>query len=89
MRPTLLLLATLCSAPAFAQSPVINNASIDSSGAQYQGNMAVNQAAGDFSQQANARALANGHGASATTQKATNTELPMACRNEACCSTVV
>ncbi|HHJ1299221.1 adhesin [Pseudomonas sp. P1B16] len=68
MRPTLLLLATLCSAPAFAQSPVINNASIDSSGSQYQGNLTVNQAAGDLQQQANARAIAVGHEASATTQ---------------------
>ena len=68
MKRSLLMLATLLTAPAFAQSPIVNNASIDSSGAQYQGNMAVNQAAGDFSQQANARALANGHGASATTQ---------------------
>lgn len=68
MKRSLLILATLLTAPAFAQSPIVNNASIDSSGAQYQGNMAVNQAAGDFSQQANARALANGHGASATTQ---------------------
>ena len=68
MRHTLLLLATLCSAPAFAQSPVINNADIDSSGSRYQGNLTVNQAAGDLQQQANARAIAVGHEASATTQ---------------------
>ncbi|MEG0248077.1 MAG: adhesin, partial [Pseudomonas sp.] len=61
MRHTLLLLATLCSAPAFAQSPVINNADIDSSGSRYQGNLTVNQAAGDLQQQANARAIAVGH----------------------------
>ncbi|WP_194790681.1 adhesin [Pseudomonas sp. UFMG81] len=68
MRHSLLILATFCSAPAFAQSPIIDNATIDSSAAQYQGNMAVNQAAGDFQQQANARALASGHAASATTE---------------------
>ncbi|MBH3429840.1 adhesin [Pseudomonas alkylphenolica] len=70
MRHTLLILATLCSAPAFAESlvPVINTATIDNSGAQYQGNMAVNQAAGDLQQQANARAFAVGHEASATTE---------------------
>ncbi|NWL21012.1 adhesin [Pseudomonas umsongensis] len=70
MNRTLLLIAMLCSASTFAQSPVpvINNADIDGSGAQYQGNFAVNQAAGDLQQQANARAIAAGHNASATTE---------------------
>ncbi|WP_422419215.1 adhesin [Pseudomonas sp. GZD-222] len=68
MRHTLLILATLCSAPALAQPPVINNANIDSSGMQYQGNLTVNQAAGDQQQQANVRAFAIGHSASATTE---------------------
>ncbi|WP_085678280.1 MULTISPECIES: adhesin [unclassified Pseudomonas] len=70
MRQTLLILALLSSGPALAQSPVpvINDATIDNSGAQYQGNFSVNQAAGDGQQQANARALATGHGATATTQ---------------------
>jgi hypothetical protein len=68
MNRSLLLLAMLCSASTFAQPPVINNADINASGAQYQGNVGVNQAAGDFQQQANARAIAIGHGASATTQ---------------------
>jgi len=68
MRHTLLILAMFCSAPAFAQQPVINTADIDSSGKQYQGNLAVNQAAGDLQQQANARAIAAGQNASATTQ---------------------
>ncbi|MEN5202154.1 adhesin [Pseudomonas wadenswilerensis] len=68
MRHTLLILATFCSAPAFAQPPIINNANIDSSGKQYQGNLTVNQAAGDQQQQVNARAIAVGRGASATTQ---------------------
>ncbi|MFJ4395150.1 adhesin [Pseudomonas sp. NPDC089395] len=70
MRQSLLILATLCSATALAQSPVpvINSANIDSSGAQYQGNLSVNQAAGDLQQQANARALATGTTAAANTQ---------------------
>lgn len=70
MRQTLFILALLSSASALAQSPVpvINNANIDSSGAQYQGNFSVNQAAGDGQQQANARAIATGHEAAATTQ---------------------
>ena len=66
----LLMLAAVCSAPAFAQSPVpvINNADIDSSGSRYQGNLSVNQAAGDQQQQANARAIAVGPEANASTQ---------------------
>lgn len=70
MKHTLLILAALCSAPAFAQSlvPVINNADIDNSGARYQGNFSVNQAAGDQQQQANARAIAVGPEANASTQ---------------------
>ena len=68
MNRTLLIIAMFCSASTFAQSPVINNADIDGSGTQYQGNLAVNQAAGDLQQQANARAIAAGHGANATTQ---------------------
>ncbi|MDD2050372.1 adhesin [Pseudomonas putida] len=68
MRHTLLILAAICSAPAFAQSPVVDNATIDNSGKQYQGNLTVNQAAGDLQQQANVRAFATGHNASATTE---------------------
>ncbi|MEO6680007.1 MAG: adhesin [Pseudomonas sp.] len=68
MNRSLLIIAMLCSASSFAQSPVIDNATIDSSGAQYQGNLGVNQAAGDQQQQANARAIANGHNANASTQ---------------------
>jgi hypothetical protein len=68
MTRTLLTIAMFCSASTFAQSPVVNNANIDGSGMQYQGNLSVNQAAGDQQQQANARAIAAGHGASATTQ---------------------
>lgn len=68
MKHTLLILVSLCSASAFAQGPIIDTATIDRSGAQYQGNLSVNQAAGDLQQQANARAFAIGHNASATTQ---------------------
>lgn len=70
MKHTLLILVTLCSTSTFAQSPVpvINNADVDSSGSRYQGNLSVNQAAGDQQQQANARAFALGPEASATTQ---------------------
>lgn len=68
MNHKLLIVAMLCSASSFAQPPIINNAEIDGSGSQYQGNFAVNQAAGDQQQQANARAIAIGDSASATTQ---------------------
>lgn len=67
MKLTLLYLA-LCSSLAFAGSPVVDNATLNSSGQGYTGNVTVNQAAGDQQQQANARAIAIGHGASATTQ---------------------
>ncbi|WP_313457238.1 adhesin [Pseudomonas sp.] len=70
MRITLLVLTLLGSASALAQSPVpqINDVTIDNSGARYQGNFSVNQAAGDQQQQANARALSSGDAARATTQ---------------------
>lgn len=68
MNRSLLIVAMFCSASTFAQSPVIDNAVIDNSGMQYQGNLSVNQAAGDLQQQANARAIAVGQSASATTQ---------------------
>ena len=70
MKPMLLILATLCSAAALAQSPVpvLDNADIDSSGSHYQGNLSVNQAAGNQQQQVNARAIAVGPAANASTQ---------------------
>ncbi|WP_416425399.1 adhesin [Pseudomonas sp. App30] len=69
MKPTLLFIALLGCASAFADSsvPVVNNAVISNAGVGYNGNMAVNQAAGDQQQQANARAIASGTQASATT----------------------
>lgn len=53
-----LLLFTLLSASALADG-VANNAVISGSGSTYRGSLAVNQAAGDSQQQANARAIAN------------------------------
>ncbi|QXH49093.1 adhesin [Pseudomonas fakonensis] len=67
MKPVLIL-ATAFALPAFAQPPVVNTSTIDASGARYQGVLSVNQAAGDQQQQANARAIALGHDASANTQ---------------------
>ncbi|MDL5592342.1 adhesin [Pseudomonas kribbensis] len=69
MKFSLIFVALLTSTSAMADSnvPVVNSASIDSTGAQYSGNMGVNQAAGDQSQQANLRSIAVGHSASATT----------------------
>lgn len=69
MKRTLLVIALLGCTGAFADSgvPVINNAVIDSSGQGYVGNMAINQASGDQQQQANARAIASGGQANATT----------------------
>lgn len=68
MNRSLLIIAMFCSASTFAQGPIVNNADINNSGTRYDGNFAVNQAAGDQQQQANARAIANGPAASATTQ---------------------
>ncbi|EJZ58533.1 MULTISPECIES: hypothetical protein [Pseudomonas] len=69
MNRSLIFLALLASTSAMADSsvPVQNSANIQDSGAQYNGNFGVNQAAGDQSQQANVRAIANGPSASATT----------------------
>ncbi|TDJ75949.1 adhesin [Pseudomonas putida] len=68
MRHSLLITALFCSTSALAQSPVVDTAIIDSSASRYEGNMAVNQAAGDQQQQANARAFAVGPRASANYQ---------------------
>jgi len=57
-----LLLFTLLSASALADG-VANNAVISGSGSTYRGSLAVNQAAGDSQQQANARAIANANAA--------------------------
>lgn len=62
-----LVCITLSSASALAASPVLDSARIDSSASAYQGNFSVNQAAGDALQQANARAIAIGSAAGATT----------------------
>lgn len=57
---TLLCLALGCATSALAASPVVDNASIDASGRAYQGNLNINQAAGDALQQANVKAMAIG-----------------------------
>ncbi len=67
MKTSLLYLALFCANAALAASPVQDNASIDNSAANYKGNLSINQAAGDQQQQANARAIAIGHEAQATT----------------------
>ena len=60
------LIATLlATSSAFAASD--NNATINDSGANYHGNVSLNQAAGDQQQQANIRAIAIGTEARATT----------------------
>ena len=76
MNRTLIFLALLGSTSAMADSGVntVNNANLDNSGANYKGNLMMNQAAGDQQQQINNRAIAIGSEASATgsiTQKIT------------------
>ncbi|MFJ4374597.1 adhesin [Pseudomonas japonica] len=66
MKASLLFLAMFCSATALA-APVQDNANVDNSARRYQGNLSINQAAGDMQQQNNSRAIAIGHEASATT----------------------
>ncbi|MBB4864044.1 hypothetical protein HNP46_002908 [Pseudomonas nitritireducens] len=64
----LVLPLLLCSASAFSADPsTINNASIDNAVRNYRGVASVNQAAGDEQQQSNARAIAIGTNAQATT----------------------
>jgi hypothetical protein len=62
MNRALLFLTLLGCTCAMADSavPVVNNATLQNSGAQYNGNLAVNQAAGDQQQQINSRAIAIG-----------------------------
>ncbi|WP_256829525.1 adhesin [Pseudomonas sp. Pse1] len=76
MNRTLIFLALLSSTSAMADSAVntVNDATLDNSGANYKGNLMMNQAAGDQQQQINNRAIAIGSEASATgsiTQKIT------------------
>lgn len=70
MTRSLLVLAMFCSCAALADSgsPVVDQAVLNSSGQNYQGNFSVNQAAGDQQQQINGRAIAIGTDAQATGQ---------------------
>lgn len=69
MKHSLIFIALFASTCVLADSnvPVQNDATIQNSGAQYNGNFGVNQASGDQSQQANVRAIAIGTSASAST----------------------
>lgn len=70
MTRSLLVLAMFCSCAALADSssPVVDQAVINSSGQNYQGNFSVNQAAGDQQQQVNGRVISIGTDAQATGQ---------------------
>lgn len=69
MKPALLLLALFGSCAVFADPgvAVINDANLQDSGSRYTGNLNVNQAAGDQTQQTNVRAIAIGTEAHAST----------------------
>ena len=68
MKHTLIFIALLGSTCAMADSAVnvVNNATLSNSGANYKGNMMMNQAAGDQQQQVNSRAIAIGTEATAS-----------------------
>lgn len=68
LKTSLLCLALGCTSSAFAASPVVDNATLDTSGRAYQGNLNINHTAGDAQQQANVRAIAIGTEAHANTQ---------------------
>ncbi|MDI2589963.1 adhesin [Pseudomonas sp. 681] len=88
MKRSLIFIALLASTGAMADStvPVTDNASILNSGAQYSGNIGVNQAAGDQSQQTNARVIAIGKNASASTRVNQNINTPANSRMNATAS---
>ncbi|UWF46779.1 adhesin [Pseudomonas sp. N3-W] len=88
MKRSLIFIALLASTGAMADStvPVTDNASIRNSGAQYSGNIGVNQAAGDQSQQTNARVIAIGKNASASTRVNQNINTPANSRMNATAS---
>ncbi|MDG1582471.1 adhesin [Pseudomonas sp. GOM6] len=62
MRPFIALVLGLGGVIGTSTSLAENTAHIGSSGQDYRGNLMVNQAAGDWQQQANSRAIAIGHG---------------------------
>nr|WP_256574152.1 adhesin [Pseudomonas sp. M30-35] len=61
----------------------MSQATISSSASHYQGVVSVNQAAGEWQQQSNARALAVGNGASASTQQIQNLNIHNVDRSQA------
>lgn len=67
-QPALFLVSALCSQMLLAEPAMQASASIQQSAQGYQGNLMLNQAAGDAQQQANARAIAIGRQAGAETQ---------------------
>lgn len=67
-QPTLFLVSALCSQMLLAEPAMQASARIQQSAEGYQGNLMLNQAAGDAQQQANARAIAIGRQAGAETQ---------------------
>ena len=67
-QPALFLVSALCSQMLLAEPAMQASASIQQSAEGYQGNLMLNQAAGDAQQQANARAIAIGRQAGAETQ---------------------
>ncbi|WP_207864402.1 MULTISPECIES: adhesin [Pseudomonas] len=67
MNRSLLLLALLGCTSVMADPGAVDSANIQNSGAQYNGNFNVNQAAGDQQQQTNVKSIAIGTSASATT----------------------
>ena len=67
-QPALFLVSALCSQMLLAEPAMQASASIQQSAQGYQGNLMLNQAAGDAQQQANARAIAIGRQAGAGTQ---------------------
>ncbi|MGY4495950.1 adhesin [Pseudomonas sp. TE3610] len=70
MKASLTLIALLVSGNVLAAGGISadNSAVINGSGVGYEGNLSINQAAGDVQQQANTRAIAIGTDASATTR---------------------
>ncbi|ARU90525.1 adhesin [Pseudomonas sp. M30-35] len=81
--PLLIALAISTTALADGSPASMSQATISSSASHYQGVVSVNQAAGEWQQQSNARALAVGNGASASTQQIQNLNIHNVDRSQA------